>query len=71
LGDQHSAGAESNKQLAIAFLDGLASGDPAAMRAPLADDAVKVLPRPTFTGTVIGGAQNIADAMDSLAGPSS
>ncbi|BCQ07384.1 hypothetical protein JMUB5695_00805 [Mycobacterium heckeshornense] len=66
MGDQDSAVAESNKQLAITFLDGLASGDQAAIRAPLADDAVLVLPRPTFSGTVINSAKNIAEAMAGL-----
>jgi uncharacterized protein len=66
MGDQHSAVAELNKQLAIAFLDGLAAGDPAAVQATLAHDAVLLLPRPTFNGTVISGAQNIGAAMGEL-----
>lgn len=65
--DRNSATTQSNKQLAIAFLDGLTSGDRAALRAPLADDTVLLLPRPTFAGTTISGAQNIAAAMAELA----
>ncbi|MBZ4521861.1 hypothetical protein [Mycobacterium avium] len=58
--------AQSNKQLAVAFLDGLTTGDKAALRMPLAEDAVLVLPRPTFTGTVIAGANDIAAAVSQL-----
>jgi ketosteroid isomerase-like protein len=58
--------AESNKRLAIAFLGALGSGDAAAMRATLADDAALLLPRPTFTGTEIRGAEAIAALMAEL-----
>jgi ketosteroid isomerase-like protein len=64
--DKPEAVAESNQRLAIAFLDALGSGDAAAMRATLADDAALLLPRPTFTGTEIRGAEAIATSMAEL-----
>jgi ketosteroid isomerase-like protein len=58
--------AETNERLALAFLDALASGDAAGMRATLADGAAMLLPRPTFTGTAISGADAISGAMAEL-----
>jgi ketosteroid isomerase-like protein len=57
---------ETNKRLALEFLDALASGDGSGMRATLADDAEMLLPRPTFTGTAISGADAISLAMAEL-----
>jgi ketosteroid isomerase-like protein len=64
--DNPEAVAESNKRLAIAFLNALGSGDAVAMRATLSDDAALLLPRPTFTGTAISGADAIAASMAEL-----
>jgi ketosteroid isomerase-like protein len=58
--------AETNKRLALTFLDALASGDAAGIRATLADNAEMLLPRPTFTGTAIRGADAISSAMAEL-----
>lgn len=64
--DNHSSVAESNKRLAVEFLDALGAADGARMHATLAADAVLLLPRPTFTGTAISGADAIAGSMAEL-----
>lgn len=64
--DRHPAVADSNQRLAVEFLNALAVGDAAGMRATLADDAVLLLPRPTFSGTAITSADAIAGSMAEL-----
>ncbi|RAV03913.1 nuclear transport factor 2 family protein [Mycolicibacter senuensis] len=66
MADVGSSVAESNSRLATEFLDALGSGDAARMRATLSDDAVLLLPRPTFSGTAISGADAIAGSMAEL-----
>jgi uncharacterized protein len=61
-----TATARRNEEVARAFLDALTGGDPAEIRATLADDAVLVLPRPTLAGTTIRGGDNLAAALADL-----